>query len=525
MAAAESRTHAEGKGFLSGLRHLVSRLSPDSLLAQLILIFSGGFFALLLLTTIYAGESRHFYFMRGLMADRARRMAEVAALLDSTSPEIRFVLREQFNSRGFFVTFTSSRPSLSVHEDMKDVSALMEYMLNVSLSRLYGDMPGSSGGMMSGRHGGGMGRHGRMHESDGHGDDVPRRGMLAVRELNLPSPMESFGQSVCQYFTDDKRKRGPSVYQATAVVPLHDGTWVVIEDSAPGYPPMPYFPFTSIMAIEIFFVVISFLAFYLCVKPLRRLARAADRFGRDIHTPALPETGPTEVREAAQAFNRMQTSIREFLDERERTLAAVSHDLRTPLTRMRLRVEQLDESQRGPLQKDIGELQQIMDTTIDIARSKSENVAVVDVMSLIESLVEDRQDMGQDIRMEERLQTPEAMFSIRPLKARPLSMKRCLANLMDNALRYGGHVVVDVKDSDDMLSVIISDSGPGIAESELKKVFEPFYRVERSRNRSTGGTGLGLSIARSMARMHGGDVTLENRPEGGLKATATFKRT
>ncbi len=501
----------QGRGFLAGVRRVLARLSPDSLLARLILIFSGGFFTMLLLTTIYAGESRHFYFMRGLMAERARRMAEVAILLDATSPEIRFVLREQFNSRGFFVTFTGDRPSLDVkNDDLKEVSSLMEYMLNFSLARLYGDRP----------------RHGRMmmHGGGHGGEEVQRRASLVVRELNLPSPMESFGESVCQYFTNAKRNRGPSVYQATAAVPLHDGTWVLIEDSAPGYPPMPYFPFTSIMAIEIFFVAISLLAFYLCVKPLRRLARAADRFGRDIRTPALPETGPTEVREAAQAFNRMQTSIREFLDERERTLAAVSHDLRTPLTRMRLRVEQLDESQRVPLQKDIGELQQIMDTTIDIARSKSENVAMVDVMSLIESLVEDRQDMGQDIRMEERLQSPEAMFSIRPLAARPLSMKRCLANLMDNALRYGGHVVVDVVDGDDMLSVIISDSGPGIAESELKKVFEPFYRVERSRNRSTGGTGLGLSIARSMARMHGGDVTLENRPEGGLKATATFKR-
>lgn len=510
MAAGSRSISSQGRGFLARLRRFFARMSPDSLFARLILIFSGGFFAMLLLTTIYAGESRHFYFMRGLMADRARRMAEVAALLDATSAEIRFVLREQFNSRGFFVSFTSSCPTLTVNdEDLREASVLMEYMLNLSLSRLYGDS---------------RPHHGRMMHAEKRLDDVPRRAMLAVRELNLPSPMESFGQSVCQYFSKSKRTRGPSVYQATAVVSLHDGTWVVIEDSAPGYPPMPYFPFTSIIAIEIFFVAISLLAFYLCVKPLRRLARAADRFGRDIRTPALPETGPSEVREAAQAFNRMQTSIREFLDERERTLAAVSHDLRTPLTRMRLRVEQLDESQRGPLQKDIGELQQIMDTTIDIARSKSENVAMVDVMSLIESLVEDRQDMGMDIRMEDRLQNPDAMFSIRPLAARPLSMKRCLANLMDNALRYGGGVVVDVVDGDDMLSVIISDSGPGIAEAELKKVFEPFYRVERSRNRSTGGTGLGLSIARSMARMHGGDVTLENRPEGGLRATATFSR-
>jgi signal transduction histidine kinase len=165
-----------------------------------------------------------------------------------------------------------------------------------------------------------------------------------------------------------------------------------------------------------------------------------------------------------------------------------------------------------------------MDTTIDIARSKSEAVSMVDVASLIESLVEDRQDMGQPIQLEERLQDPEVLFGIAPLSARPLSMKRCLANLMDNALRYGGSVVVGVEERGPMLAVTISDCGPGIPEADLEKVFEPFYRVERSRSRSTGGTGLGLSIARSMARMHDGDVVLENRPEGGLRATATFRR-
>ncbi|MBQ9105208.1 MAG: HAMP domain-containing protein, partial [Mailhella sp.] len=289
--------------------------------------------------------------------------------------------------------------------------------------------------------------------------------------------------------------------------------------------PMPMFSFSTIITLEIFFVIISILAFWLCIKPLRRLARAAESFGRDIPgTPPLPLTGPSEVREAAQAFNRMQKSIRDFLDERERILAAVSHDLRTPLTRMRLRVEQLDEEQRAPLQKDIGELQQIMDTTIDIARSKSEAVTMVDVASLIESLVEDRQDMGLPIQLEERLQDPETLFSIPSLSARPLSMKRCLANLMDNALRYGGNVVVGAEERGPMLAVTISDNGPGIPEADLEKVFEPFYRVERSRNRSTGGTGLGLSIARSMARLHDGDVILENRPEGGLRATATFRR-
>ena len=149
---------------------------------------------------------------------------------------------------------------------------------------------------------------------------------------------------------------------------------------------------------------------------------------------------------------------------------------------------------------------------------------MVDVASLVESLVEDRQDMGQPIQLAPRFQDPEVLFSIPPLLARPLSMKRCLANLMDNALRYGGEVTVDVEERGCTLAVVISDNGPGIPEADLGKVFEPFYRVERSRNRSTGGSGLGLSIARSMARLHDGDVILENRPEGGLRATATFQR-
>lgn len=494
-----------GKGsLLEGMRRFVARLSPNSLLSRLLLIFSGGFFAILVLTTIYAGESRHFYFMRGLMADRSRRMAETAVLLDACAPEIRFILRDQLNTRGFKVYFSALPPVISGDfEETREASELMENMLNRSLSHFY-DSPKK--------------HHGPRRE-------VPRRAILKVHELNLPSPMESFYVSVRSSFAPPPKKERSSVYRATAVVPFHDGSWLIIEDSSPGYPPMPAFPLTGIIAIELFFVGISLIAFFLCVQPLRRLARAADSFGRDIPgTPPVEESGPTEVREAAQAFNRMQKSIREFLEERERTLAAISHDLRTPLTRMRLRVEQLDEAQRAPLQKDIGELQQLMDTTIDLAHSNTEAEAQVDVASLLESLVEDRQDMGLDIRLEKQLEDMDVLLSIAPLKARPQSLKRCLANLMDNGLRYGKHVVVGVKDAPDMLTVTIADSGPGIPEADLEKVFEPFFRIEPSRSRSTGGTGLGLSIARSMARLHGGDVKLSNREEGGLLATATFHR-
>ena len=507
MSSAATKTAEKLAALRCRVRRMLSRLSPDSLLSRLVLIFSGSFFVLILLTNIYMGESRHFYYMRSLMVDRARHIAESAVLLDASTPEMRFMLRDHFNSRGYMVHFSPVRPALLLqNEELSEISDFMQFMLNSWLSRLYDGPP----------------RNGMQ----GVNGEVPRRAVVVVNDLNLPSPMEAFWQSVKQYFfSKPKRNKGPSVYKATAVMALHDGTWMVIEDSSPGYPSMPMFSFSTIISIEIFFVIVSLLAFWLCIKPLRRLARAADRFGRDIPgTPPLPLTGPSEVREAAQAFNRMQKSIREFLDEREHTLAAVSHDLRTPLTRLRLRVEQLDDAQRIPLQKDIGELQQIMDTTIDIARSKNEAEVMVDIASLVESLVEDRQDMGQDIRLAPRLEDPDVLFGIRPIMARPLSLKRCLTNLMDNGLRYGGHVEVDVEDGDEMLSVVISDSGPGIPEAELEKVFKPFYRGEPSRSRSTGGTGLGLSIARSMARLHEGDVMLRNRPEGGLEATATFRR-
>ncbi len=503
------------KGVLSGAgalaRKVLKRFYPESMLSWLILIFSGSFFMLLILTSIYAGESRHFYFLRGLMSDRARHMAEAAFLLDMTPRELRFLLRDQFNNSGFHVAFAETPPALSVSDsELAEPSKLMEYMLNFSLSLFY-DRPLHPGLK-------------RNHSMD-RMPDVPRRAFLVINELNMPSPLEEFKKSVYSYFKKPRRVAGPSVYNASAAIPLHDGTWVVFTDSSPGFPPMPEFPMGAVISIELFFVLISFIAFYCCVRPLRRLARAAERFGGDIPgTPDLEETGPAEVREAAHAFNRMQKSIREFLDERERTIAAVSHDLRTPLTRMRLRVEQLDESNRSPLLKDIGELQQLMDTTIDIARSKNEAQAPVDIASLLESLVEDRQYVGHDIRLSDALQDPEKLFSIPPLLARPLSMKRCLSNLMDNAIRYGGHVIVDVKDSPEMLEVIIMDDGPGIDEDQLEKVFEPFFRMEPSRNRSTGGTGLGLSIARGMARLHGGDVVLENRPEGGLVARASFRR-
>lgn len=505
------------------LRRAAARLMPRSLFGQLVLIFSVAFLAFLVISALHAAETKRYYILRGLMGDRARRMADMTLLLDAAGGEGRSVLINRMSTKGFSIHIEPEAPALPAHKDgpardedddllaspenLDEASVMLEYLLNRSLAD-----------MRAAREDGAAGR-------PGHAASLPYEDIAdaVVREVNIPTTLEEVGGTLRRLLhRQPSRGARPRIYQATVSIPLSDGQFVVFDDSAPGFPMLPDFPLRGILIVEVFFVLVSLLAFYLIVRPLRRLARAADSFGRDLPgTPPLPETGPREVREAAQAFNRMQCRIRDFVDERARTLAAVSHDLRTPLTRMRLRVEQLDDARRAPLQKDMDELQQLMDTTIDLARdSTGEDFAPVDVAALLESLVEDRQDMGQNVTLKEA----GALDGVAPLLARPLSVKRCLGNLLDNAVRYGGRAEVSVRDGRDKLVITICDAGPGIPEAALARVFEPFYRLEPSRNRSTGGSGLGLAIARSMVRQHGGDIELSNRPEGGLCARVTFPR-
>ena len=506
-------------------RRAAPRLLPRSLFGQLILIFTVAFLAFLVISALHAAETKRYYILRGLMSDRARRMADMALLLDTAGEEGRAVLIGRMSTKGFSIHIEPEAPvlpapiahvrwkegedMLASPENLDEASAMLARLLDRALADIRADhnVPPLEMTRRKGR--------------EDH--DIPKVAKAVVREVNIPTTWEEI-KGTWRRFLGRRGPHGaiPRIYQATVVLPLSDGHYVVFDDSAPGFPMLPDFPLRGILLVEIFFVLVSLLAFYLIVRPLRRLARAADNFGRDLPgTPPLPETGPREVREAAQAFNRMQRRIRDFVDERSRTLAAVSHDLRTPLTRMRLRVEQLDETQRAPLQKDMDELQQLMDTTIDLARESSgEDFAPVDVAALLESLVEDRQDMGQNVTLE----NAGSLDEVEPLLARPLSLKRCLGNLLDNAVRYGGGAVVSVRNSRDHLEIVICDYGPGIPEADLTRVFEPFYRLEPSRNRSTGGNGLGLAIARSMARQHGGDIILSNRPEGGLCARLTFPR-
>ena len=197
----------------------------------------------------------------------------------------------------------------------------------------------------------------------------------------------------------------------------------------------------------------------------------------------------------------------------------MSHDLKTPITRLRLRAEMLeDEALRAKFAKDLDEMEAMVAQTLDFMRDASTQEALqrVDAMALLESLQTDYQDTGSRIEIEGSI--------AQPYPGRPLALRRCLTNLVDNAIRYGGRATIKVEDAADRLTIRVLDDGPGIPEQELEQAFEPFFRGEASRSRETGGTGLGLGIARNIARAHGGDLVLRNRPEGGLEAILSLPR-
>lgn len=258
-------------------------------------------------------------------------------------------------------------------------------------------------------------------------------------------------------------------------------------------------------------------------QPVRRLADAAQELGRDIQSPPLPERGTRECREATRVLNQMQARMRAQIEQRDLFVAAVSHDLRTPLTRLALRAEGLSDAQaRERLGKDIREMDDMIRSTLDYLRgaADAEPRVRLDMAALLHSLAEDAQEVGQDVCFD----AESSDGGHAPVPVQLSSIRRCLTNLIDNAVRYGGRARIRLQALPQALQIQVLDQGPGIAVQELSKVLAPFYRVDASRNRSRGGTGLGLAIADEIARRHGGRLELANRPEGGLVATLVLPR-
>jgi signal transduction histidine kinase len=316
-----------------------------------------------------------------------------------------------------------------------------------------------------------------------------------------------------------ERRRASGTNALDVTVAMPDGDSVVFRVAAPlPDPPLPWALFIQIGVLTVVLAAVLFLVTRSITRPLSKLALAADAVGKSVRHPPLVEEGVREIRDATRAFNTMQDRLLRYLDSRTSVLAAMSHDLRTPLTRLRLRVEAVaDERLHARFSSDLDEMEALVWSALALFKGldDDEKFEAVDVNALLATFAVEYAELGKPIAIEGKAQ--EA------LQAKPRALKRCLGNLVDNALKFGRQAAIQVEDGE-TLAIRVADDGPGIPEEMLERVFEPFYRLESSRSRDTGGAGLGLSIARDVAQAHGGSLTLRNRPEGGLIAELRLPR-
>lgn len=299
---------------------------------------------------------------------------------------------------------------------------------------------------------------------------------------------------------------------------MPEGNWL---NGLTGGPPLPP-PFAGAFLVLLLTSTLAVATAGLLItrritRPMRRLAAAADRLGRGEAVEPLPESGPDEVARGMHAFNEMQERLNRFVRDRTHMLAAISHDLRTPITSLRLRAELVEDAEtRDRMIETVDEMSRMVEATLDFIRAegRGEETREVDLNALVESLVDDLAEIDERVAV---AQAPRLV-----VRCRPLAMRRALRNVIENAVHYGGGAAVRLEHDGKEARIIVEDDGPGIPEAEVEKMFEPFVRAETSRSRATGGIGLGLAIARTILRGHGGDVTLANRPAGGLRATLSL---
>ena len=343
-------------------------------------------------------------------------------------------------------------------------------------------------------------------------------------ERQIGAEMEQVPMPARDRPRDSAMLGGPDQGRIVIGLRLPEGQWLNVTLPLP--PPRPWHSGGFLLAFVLMTAAAGLLSLWAVrrlVRPVATLAAAADTLGRDVNAPPLPEDGPTEVATAAAAFNTMASRIRRFVQDRTFLLTAIGHDLRTPITRLRLRAEFVeDETQRRRMLNDLDELEAMVAATLEFGRdaAASEPLSPVDLPELARTVLDEQADSRPDRADKLTYHGPDQL----PVPVRPVSMKRALTNLVSNAVAYGGAARLTLSPHGSgadgaTVTLTVDDDGPGIPPAELEQVFQPFHRVEASRNRATGGMGLGLPIARNILRAHGGDVTLENRPEGGARAT------
>ena len=320
---------------------------------------------------------------------------------------------------------------------------------------------------------------------------------------------------------DDDRDHGPDHREPdwfTASVALTDGRWLNVAVGLPPGAPAWGPAFVAVFLLSALCIAgVAVFTARRMAKPMRALAAAAGRLGRGEAVDDLPEAGTVETRETVRAFNLMRTRLDRYVRDRTAMLAAVSHDLRTPITSLRLHAEFVEDAEtKAKILAALDEMQRMTEDALAFIREdmQREETRTVDLHALVDSVAADLAELGRDIAVAD---------SGRVLAGcRPAALRRALRNLLENAAAYGGRATVRIERDDEEIRIVVEDEGPGVPEADLGRVFEPFVRLEASRSRDTGGSGLGLAIARSIVRGHGGDIALGNRAEGGLRATVAL---
>ena len=473
---------------MTGLAAMLQRLWPRSLSGRLALVLVLGMLAAQALTGTIWYDMRYGKAMEIPTRLAATRLADAVRMLDAVPAASRPAMLAAISSVDFNVRAVDGPAATPPPLDRNDVFS-SELFLDVLRQRL-----------------------------GGQADELAHHGVrVLASELAHAAPREGNWLTLLR----DPFPTGHFVVQLR----LHDGAWLQAEaregqagmSTAPRAAAIDYLLRIYVLRIAAI-LLLAWLAVRLVMQPLGKLASAADKLGENIFSPPLSTDGPTEVRKASQAFNAMQRRLIDNIAERTRFLAAVSHDLRSPITRMKLRTELLPgEGERVKFRRDLDEMDALVGATLTMVQDSGlhEQRQMVDIDSLLASLRSDCAETGGQVSI-----TGHSA----PLPAHPRSLKRCLQNIVDNAIRYGGAAHVLVRDEANQVTIEVRDDGPGIPEALLQRALEPFYRLETSRNAATGGFGLGLSIAQTVALAHHGELSLRNGEERGLVVTLVLPR-
>ncbi|HXF15887.1 MAG TPA: ATP-binding protein, partial [Burkholderiales bacterium] len=403
------------------------RLLPRSLFGRIVLILAGGFLAIQLITTAIAISDRNALVFRAGANQAATRVGDVVRALTAATPSERTRIMHAISGDTLKVTYGKPAGSDAAAAEESELTLTARDALALALQ------PGIGFKMIDAR----------------------------PVYLNPDS----------WYAREFGERPGVRMY---AAVLLNDGVWITVESIDP---PRTTFwitrMFRNLAIVDSVMVILCFFAVRVVTRPLSILASAAEDLGRNIDRPPLPETGANELVRASRALNVMQDRLKRYVDTRIKVLAAMSHDLKTPLTRMRLRSEMLDDAHiKGKFTKDLDELQQMVGSTLDYMRGLSEGTEAlqpIDVSALLSSLKDDAQEAGHTVTVSGDARNP--------VMGRTQALKRCLQNLVDNALAYGRRADITLREEGGALHIAIRDDGPGIPESDIEKVFEPFYRV------------------------------------------------